>query len=394
MTRRVFFYVQHLLGVGHVFRATRIAHGLREAGFEVDLVMGGVPVAGLDTAGLNVIQLVPLKAGADGFNALVTATGDPASHEIKARRTAELIAVFEQRRPDIVLIEAFPFGRRQMRFELMPLLEAAHQRSPRPRIVASIRDILQESAKPGRARETVDLLQRWFDRVVVHGDPQLVTLEATFPLAGEIETIVSYSGIVAPRPSSQHRPQGAIADVVMSAGGGAVGRKLLETAIAAKPATALASARWLALAGPNANAADFERLVEAGARNQVVVERFVPDLAAVLAGARLSISQAGYNTVADILVARCKAVLVPFAEAGETEQTRRAALLEKYGFGLVLAEENLTVETLASAIDRALELRRPAVTLALDGAARTAAILAACSALREPETPHRRFQSG
>jgi len=393
VTRRVFFYVQHLLGVGHVFRATRIAHGLREAGFEVDLVMGGVPVAGLDMAGLNVIQLTPLKAGPDGFNALVTATGDPASLEIRARRTAELLAAFEQRRPDIVLIEAFPFGRRQMRFELMPLLEAVHQRSPRPRIVASIRDILQESAKPGRARETVDLLQRWFDRVVVHGDPQLVTLEATFPLAGEIEPIVSYSGIVAPRPSSRHR-QGAIADVVVSAGGGAVGRKLLETAIAAKPATALASARWLALAGPNADAADFERLVEAGARNQVVVERFVPDLAAALAGARLSISQAGYNTVADILVARCKAVLVPFAEAGETEQTRRAALLEKYGFGLVLAEENLAVETLASAIDRALELRRPAVTLALDGAARTAAILAADSALREPETPHRRFQSG
>ena len=225
MTRRIFFYVQHLLGVGHVFRAVRIAHGLRNAGFDVDLVMGGVPVAELDTAGLNVVQLMPLKAGPDGFQALVTTTGDPASPEIKARRTAELLAAFAQSRPDILLIEAFPFGRRQMRFELMPLLEAAHRCTPRPRIVASIRDILQESAKPGRARETADVLRRWFDRVIVHGDPCLVTLEATFPLANEIASIVSYSGIVAPRSPLPNQIPEAIADVVVSAGGGAVGRK-------------------------------------------------------------------------------------------------------------------------------------------------------------------------
>ena len=337
MTRRIFFYVQHLLGVGHVFRAVRIAHGLRNAGFDVDLVMGGVPVAELDTAGLDVVQLMPLKAGPDGFQALVTTTGDPASPEIKARRTAELLAAFAQSRPDILLIEAFPFGRRQMRFELMPLLEAAHRCTPRPRIVASIRDILQESAKPGRARETADVL-RQFDRVIVHGDPRLVTLEATFPLANEIASIVSYSGIVAPRAPLPNQIPEAIADVVVSAGGGAVGRKLLEAAIAAKPHTTLASARWLVLAGPNASAADFEGLVASGAGKRVTVERFVPDLAVVLAGAKLSISQAGYNTVADVLVAGCRAVFIPFAQGGETEQTRRAALLEKLGLGLSLPE--------------------------------------------------------
>lgn len=375
MTRRVFFYVQHLLGVGHVFRALRIAHGLREEGFGVDLVMGGAPVAGLDTAGLNVIQLLPLKAGPDGFNSLVTVMGDPASPEIRERRTAELLAAFNQSRPDILLIEAFPFGRRQMRFELMPLLEAAHERMPRPRIVASIRDILQESAKPGRARETVDILQRWFDHVMVHGDPRLVTLKATFPLASEIASMIFYSGIVAPRTSAPSQMSDAIADVVVSAGGGAVGRKLLETAIAAKPVTAAAAARWLVLAGPNADAADFERLVASGSRNRVTVERFVPDLAAVLAGAKLSISQAGYNTVADILVARCKAVFVPFAQSGETEQSRRAALLEELGFGSSLAEEDLSVVTLAAAVDRALASLQPKVSLKLDGAARTAEIL-------------------
>ena len=35
---RVFFYVQHLLGVGHVFRAMRIVSALVERGFDVDQI--------------------------------------------------------------------------------------------------------------------------------------------------------------------------------------------------------------------------------------------------------------------------------------------------------------------------------------------------------------------
>lgn len=374
MTRRVFFYVQHLLGIGHVFRALRIARGLRDAGFEVDLVMGGVPVADLDTTGLNVIQLQPLKAGPDGFSALVTPTGEPAGLEMKASRTAALIAAFSQRRPDVLLVEAFPFGRRQMRFELMPLLQVARERKPRPVIVASVRDILQESGRPERVRETVDVLRSYFDRVVVHGDPRIVTLGETFPLAGEIEDMILYSGIAAPRPVVDR--QSVIADVVVSAGGGAVGRRLLETAIAAKRVTALASDRWLVLAGPNAEVATFVRLAAEGAKDRVSVERFVPDLAAILASAKLSISQAGYNTVADILVARCRAVFIPFAQGGETEQTRRAHLLQERGFGVALAEDKLTAETLAAAVDQAMALPPPAAALELDGADRTASILA------------------
>ena len=35
---RVFFYVQHLLGIGHLARASRIAAALAEDGFDVTVV--------------------------------------------------------------------------------------------------------------------------------------------------------------------------------------------------------------------------------------------------------------------------------------------------------------------------------------------------------------------
>ena len=372
--KRVFFYVQHLLGIGHVFRALRIAHGLRKAGFAVDLVLGGVPVAGLDLAGLNVIQLPPLKAGPQGFSELVTESGASADAGFKRGRIEQLLAVFAESRPDAVLIEAFPFGRRQMRFELLPLLEAAQAAVPRPRIVSSIRDILQEKGKPERARETVETLQRFFDGVIVHGDPRLVRLEETFPMAKDIVPLLHYSGIVAPDLPDQ-KPPPVVADVVISAGGGAVGTALIEAAIAAKPLTSLASLRWLVLTGPYIETGAFQQLEAQGQAAGVKIDRFVPDLAQLLATANVSVSQAGYNTVADVLMARCKAVFVPFARGGETEQSRRAQVLREQGVGVPLSEEELTPAALAAAIDQAIALPASAITIDTEGAANTARLL-------------------
>ena len=42
---RVFFYVQHLLGIGHLRRAATLARALAAGGFDVLLVSGGAPVA-------------------------------------------------------------------------------------------------------------------------------------------------------------------------------------------------------------------------------------------------------------------------------------------------------------------------------------------------------------
>src|SRR5690606_6612541 len=139
--------------------------------------------------------------------------------------------------------------------------------------------------------------------------------------------------------------------------------------------TTMAHGRWLILSGPNVDSAWLDQLRARAADIGIALEHFVPDLVNVLGRARLSISQAGYNTVADVLVAGCKAVFVPFSGWGETEQARRARLLEEEGFGVVLPENKLSPQALATAIDRALNLPQPTLSIKLDGAAETAKIL-------------------
>ncbi len=363
-------YVQHLLGVGHLARISRIAAALVARGVHVIMVRGGTPVTGFDVPGSEMIQLDPVHADPGALNQLVGDDGLPFDKSRQATRRDFLLGIVAARRPDIVVIEAFPFGRRAMRFELLPLLDQA--RSHGVKIIASsVRDILQENTKPGRAEETAELIERCFDLVLVHGDEKTTPLHASFPLAARIAANTIYTGIVGPEPIAEAVQEHA---VIVSAGGGAVGTKLLLSAVEARPLTSFADKPWLVVTGPNMN--PMARAFLLGhARPGLDVRTFVPDLPARLAGARLSISQAGYNTVAELLAARCRSVLIPFEQGGETEQLTRAQHIASRGLAICLREADLSPQTLAMAIERAEGGIEASIPVVLDGAQRTADVL-------------------
>nr|WP_316655434.1 glycosyltransferase [uncultured Gellertiella sp.] len=368
---RVLFYVQHLLGIGHLSRASRIAEALDADGFAVTMVTGGSPVPGFPASHIDHVALPPLVSGDEGFSDLFDGTGKPASEDYKAARRDLLLSTFERLKPDIVILEAFPFGRRQMRFELMPLMARIEATFPRPLVATSLRDILQERTKPGRDAETVALVKAHVDAVLVHGDPAFARLEESFALAAGISGKVHYTGIVAPQslPDTTDR-----FDVVVSAGGGAVGQTVTRAAIGAAGLVD-AQLSWLVIAGPNLPAADYQALV-ADAPAHVTIARFRKDFGGLLAKAKLSVSQAGYNTVGDILLAGCRSILVPFAAGGETEQSARANRLAQMGRAIVIEESGTGPETLADAVRQALALPDPAaIALDRDGAAGTARVL-------------------
>ena len=108
----------------------------------------------------------------------------------------------------------------------------------------------------------------------------------------------------------------------------------------------------------------------------VLAEPLRADYRAMLTRCAAAVGQCGYNTAIDWLQAGVPGVFVPFAEAGEVEQTLRAASLqERYGYGLI-AEDELTPENLAAATTAAVSRGRFKVNgLKFDGAARTSRIL-------------------
>jgi len=384
----ILFYVQHLLGIGHLRRAAVITKAADEAGLSVLLVSGGMPVPGLDIGGAGFAQLPPLRAADATFSALVDENGRPVDDAWRAARRDHLLAVFEAARPRVLLTEMFPFGRRLLRFELMPLLEAARAARPRPLVVSSVRDVINRESNPVKTAWILDTLRDNFDRVLVHGDPSFLTLDASLPESGEIAHMLDYTGYVALQLPEAATDAGREAgEVLVSIGGGAVGDPLIKAALAARPLSRLEDRPWRILAGHNLPEDRFQHYrgrAEAG----VVIERARPDFPALLTRAALSISQGGYNTMVEVLGAGVPSVVVPFSGAGENEQAMRASVLAERGLITVVEEATLDGPALAAGIDVALARNQtrngPRAVPALDGAAKTAEHLARFLAMVSP----------
>lgn len=411
---KALIYVQHLLGTGHVVRAAALARELRNRGHKVTLVSGNSVPATLDVSDLRIEYLPPVKATDATFGELVDKSGtqiDDAWREIRAQQLQDICGTID---PDILITETFPLGRRQFAFELVPVLEAA-KALPRPPLIAcSVRDILVRKNNPRKERWMADMVNRFYDIVLVHSDPSFVRLEDSFPYCDAISGLIRYTGYVhevrqQAGGSTTSVSQDGRDEIIVSSGGGAVGLMLLQKAIKARGKSMLAAdLTWRLLvadshgddvfqalrsqaqeqAGKRArdqsgNQAGGQPVSQSGAHEggDIIVERVRPDFQELLAKARLSVSQAGYNTVLDVLSARCPAVLVPFEEESESEQLLRAELLQERGSCRVLREKDLSGKRLARAIDKALEnaIEQGAdgahVSVHMDGAAAAADIL-------------------
>ena len=300
----------------------------------------------------------PLRAADETLRELSRLDGTPLDEAFRAARVKILLDLLRAEAPDILITEQFPFGRTRLRFELLPLLEAAKAMKPRPRIVSSVRDVVRRSASPQRVSESVEIFENFFDSVLIHADPRLVEFARSFAGWDRIKSRALYTGFVAEHDLSQRAQatKGNVAegsgDVVVSAGGGAVGAPLLHAALAGAAEDG-AGRSDVAPAGRGEHAGGGAR----GARRAgpgIVIEPARPDFTTLLAKAALSISQAGYNTTIETLCCADRAVLVPFGTERETEQADRAALLAERGMVAVVPPGTLSPESLADAVGRAL----------------------------------------
>jgi predicted glycosyltransferase len=374
MAHRVLFHVQHLLGIGHLQRSLRIAEALVDAGIQVTLVQGGPALPEVTGArGIDIVQLPPIRSRDASF-ALVDEAGMPVSDALRAARREVLLAALAVARPGAVIVEGFPFARRAFRFELDPLIAAA--RAAGVPVVCSVRDIPTVRADPDRLASIVARVRADFAAVLVHGDAGFIPFDAAFPAAREIADRLHYTGYVAnpvPPPAAASAPIGEV--LISVGGGGEAGRALLHAAIEARRQGCLPDKGWRVLAGTGPSDSELQA-IRAAAPAGVVIERFRRDFPSLLRSCHVSVSQAGYNTVLDILAAKAKAVQVPFAAERETEQTIRAEHLAARGAAILLRESELSATTLAAAIERAASSEPAAFPLNIDGARRSAELIA------------------
>lgn len=375
---KIAILVTHLLGAGHLTRAVTLARAFAGAGWRASVLSGGKPAAHIAADGVELIQLPPLSSDGTEFRRLMTPEGAEADENYMAARREAQIAALARSAPDVVITELFPFGRRVLASEFEAALTAQSARADRPLIFASVRDILAAPSKPKRVAETEARLQRFYDGVLVHADPSVIELEASWPVTAAIRAMLRYTGFVAPPSGADLEPEGSdgAGEVIVAAGGGPVGDLLFETAIAAAKSLdgETSARRWRLVVG--GGEARMSRLRDLSAGSNAIVEPARRDYRALLRRAAVSVSQCGYNTALDLLSTGAPAVLVPFEEGGETEQRLRAETLShRFGYP-VLSEAELTPESLREAVEKAIAAGGAKdAGFRLDGAAETVRIV-------------------
>jgi len=362
---KVMLVVTSLMGAGHLQRTLIIARAIRNAGGRPIIVSGGRPIPYLETDDVPIEHIPPLSADRFDYSRLMTPE-NVADEAYMRSRAVRLVELFEEHQPDALVTELFPFGRRALSAEFLTLLAQARGKAM---VFASIRDVLEPKRKAKRAEETALRLRRWYDGVLVHGDPTLIGLEATWPLADNFEHMIRYTGYVA-EPSPAADPSSAD-EVLVSVGGGVIGRNLLETAVRA---AAISPYKWRLRVGGADAPEHVEKLKSLAEDPSVIVEAAASDYRSRLAACACSVSLLGYNTCTDLLLADRPSVICPMREGDEREQRIRAEAFRKLsGFHQL---DDVTPQALAGLVDYAInDDQRSPHGVNMDGAAETARLL-------------------
>ncbi len=379
---RIIFYCQYVWGMGHLIRSLEFARAL--ADHDVTLVVGGQEVELDMPAHVDLVRL-PVLYMDEMFTTLIPGDPDRSIEQIQHERKQMLKNLFEQKTPDVFVVELYPFGRSIFGYELEPLLEQIREGVyGEVKTVCSLRDILVEKKDPPAYEERVlQKLNRYFDALLIHSDPELQKLEETFGRVSDINIPIVYTGFITqradPAAGQRLRQELKMADsqklIVASAGGGRSGFSLLTSVLdACDLLRDHLSFQVEVFCGPFMDPKDFRRLSarsSAGLRIRRFTKRFLDYLSA----ADLSVSLAGYNTCMNLMITGVPALVYPYSR--QQEQPMRAENIKKFLPIKLLDDGDLQSNRLKLLMHQMLltESTIKTLTIDLNGAANSAKFL-------------------
>ncbi len=369
----VFLYSHDTFGLGHLRRNLAIAHRLLETPgqFVVHLLTGSpVITCWALPPGLNVQALPPVvKVGAERYE---SRDRKSCFGLTKGYREALILKLVLQHQPDVFLIDHAPAG---MNGELLSTLALIRREMPHTRVMLGLRDILDSPAivrKLWREQDIHALLDQAYDDILVYGSRVHFDVVEGYGMTGRAALNVRYCGHVVAAPDS--RPAPAMDDpaspppcwnvaraagretILVTAGGGGDGFFLMSAYLEAL-STMPKSDRYSAIVTGPLMSSDESRALQmmAAGRDDVEFIGYTTDLVPSLRTADLIVAMAGYNTSAEIIAERKKAILVPRA-APRAEQRLRATQLARMGVvrsveagpGLAAALATMVPDALAS----------------------------------------------
>ena len=369
---KLMFYCQHILGMGHLIRSIEIVRGLIP-NFQICFINGGQVIEEFEfPSEIEVINIPGVKTDTE-FNELRPVDDTLTMEEVENIRTNMLLNICDRFKPDILIVELYPFGRRRFSFELIPLVKKA--KSMGTKIVSSVRDIVVTKQNQQRHEAKVcNLINKYFDMLLIHGDPNFVKLDLSFSRIQDLNCQVHYTGyVVPPLLPKTSLIKIETPSILVSVGGGRFGHDLLECVANTAPLLEERIPHHIQVfTGAFSPPVLLKKLQKITAEhNNIAVERYTPNLLNYMQQADLSIGMAGYNTTMNILSTGVRAMMMAFQGNNDKEQEIRVRKLDSLGRVNMIHPEDLEPENFAQQIITYLEQKPTQLNLNLDGVTNT-----------------------
>ncbi|MCT1524141.1 hypothetical protein [Sphingobacterium hotanense] len=148
------------------------------------------------------------------------------------QRIHKIEAVIVALKPDFIITEHFPFGF-LFKEEALHFIQESKKYNKSVKVIGSVRDVIECRTVNSQDNVSVDILNRFYDLLLVHGDENLLGLRDSFPLYDDIKVDILHTGYVVSNISGGKKlnfkdmckkPN----TIIVSVGAGRLGAELLD----------------------------------------------------------------------------------------------------------------------------------------------------------------------
>jgi predicted glycosyltransferase len=301
-------------------------------------------------------------------------------HQVAADRRDFSLLQYARLKPDVLMIETFPFARGGNKDELQPLLDLARGDAGRhPIVLCCMIDIHAANVADPESenQQIVELLEQYFDAVLVYSDPKFARLEEFFQPQKGLTTPIVYTGFLAAGRSTVIPTGAKEKRILVSAGGGASGGPLFRAAIEAH--RLLWEAEGLPMTiitGPSLPRTEAQKLMSLSRHSHALtIKRTVPNIGVEMRKVRWSVSQCGYSTAAEVIRSGVAPLFVPSRDERCAGQIERARRLHHWGASRLLVESHLNAASLAHELMQLLRFVPRETGFDMSGSAKTIGLI-------------------
>ncbi len=374
MPKRILLYSHNSKGLGHVIRTTALADRIRcQIGEASVLIVSGSSnpnLSALIPEGVDYVK-IPSLGVIEENNRVITTSEKllESPRTVRGLRRAVLTPLTLEFAPQVMIVDFFPQGKDDELSRAIPALKA---KSPHTQIILGLRGIIDTPAwvkdKLLNTRN-LNFIRRYYDTIYAYTDPDIFRLEAAYDLPAWFNTRLRYTGYVLRRSQSAHQSRQMLRDklgvadeklVYISIGGGKNSAVIVDMCLQAKRILdRKLNTHFLIVAGPYIDDEEFGKLSTSSSEiGNISLLKFSDSTVEFMQACDLFIGAAGYNTLAEMLLTRCRALIIPRIEA-QAEQVLHAAQLQSAGYCETMSQDALSPANIAQKIDYMLSEFRP-----------------------------------